>query len=213
MITDAIRFIQDGGFFMYPTLIVMLIGFAIAIERILFFIRVKSSNKALWDQVFPSIQKGDLDKALKAVKDNDTEIGRILEYGLSRNKTANHVEDVETAMEEALMEVMPRLEARTAYLASFANIATLIGLLGTVHGMIMAFAAVANADPAQKGDMLSASIAVAMNNTALGLGAAIPLLLASSYLQACTSEAIETLETATVKMMNVLRQIRGANVN
>jgi len=208
---SAIRFIQEGGFFMYPTLIIMLIGFGMAIERILFFIRIKASNKALWDEVFPAIQKGDLDKALKHVKDNETELGRILEYGLARNKTARSVEDVETAMEEALMEVMPRLEARTPYLASFANIATLIGLLGTVHGMIMAFAAVANADPAQKGDMLSASIAVAMNNTALGLGAAIPLLLASSFLQSRTAEAIETLETATVKILNVLRQVRGSN--
>ncbi|HEX5276899.1 MAG TPA: MotA/TolQ/ExbB proton channel family protein [Fluviicoccus sp.] len=207
--SSLIRFIQDGGFFMYPTLIIMLIGFAIAIERILFFIRVKASNKALWDEVFPSIQKGDLDKALKQVKDNETEIGRILEYGLTRNKTARRVEDVETAMEEALMEVMPRLEARTPYLSSFANIATLIGLLGTVHGMIMAFAAVANADPAQKGDMLSASIAVAMNNTALGLGAAIPLLLAAAYLQSRTSESIESLEMASVKLLNVFRQIRG----
>ncbi|HEX5360989.1 MAG TPA: MotA/TolQ/ExbB proton channel family protein [Fluviicoccus sp.] len=207
--SSLIRFIQDGGFFMYPTLIIMLIGFAIGIERILFFIRVKASNKALWDEVFPSIQKGDLDKALKQVKDNETEIGRILEYGLTRNKTARRVEDVETAMEEALMEVMPRLEARTPYLSSFANIATLIGLLGTVHGMIMAFAAVANADPAQKGDMLSASIAVAMNNTALGLGAAIPLLLAAAYLQSRTSESIESLEMASVKLLNVFRQIRG----
>ncbi|RZU37030.1 outer membrane transport energization protein ExbB [Fluviicoccus keumensis] len=205
----AVRFIQEGGFFMYPTLIIMLIGFGIAIERILFFIRVKSANKALWDSVFPAIQKGDLDKALKQVKDNDTEIGRILEYGLTRNKNARRVEDVETAMEEALMEVMPRLEARTPYLSSFANIATLIGLLGTVHGMIMAFAAVANADPAQKGDMLSASIAVAMNNTALGLGAAIPLLLAAAYLQSRTSESIESLEMASVKLLNVFRQIRG----
>ncbi len=208
-----IRFVQEGGIFMYPTLIIMLIGVGIAIERILFFIRIKAANKALWEAVFPAVQKGDLDKALKQVKDNDTELGRILEYGLVRNQTARRVEDIETAMEEALMEVMPRMEARTPYLSSFANIATLIGLLGTVHGMIMAFAAVAHADPAQKGDMLSASIAVAMNNTALGLGAAIPLLLASAYLQSCTSEAVETLETATVKILNVFRQIRGQQGN
>ncbi len=204
-----IRFVQEGGFFMYPTLLIMLIGMGIAIERFMFLNRAKSSNKALWEEVFPAIKKGDLPKALTQVKDNETEIGRILEYGLSRNQTSNRVEDVETAMEEALMEVLPQLEARTHYLSSFANIATLIGLLGTVHGMIMAFAAVANADPAQKGDMLSASIAVAMNNTALGLGAAIPLLLASAYLQARTGEIVESLEMTSVKLLNVLRQLRG----
>ena len=65
----------------------------------------------MWDEVYPSIQKGDTDKALKVVKDNETEIGRILEYGLTRNRSAKNVEDVETSMEEALMEVLPRLEA------------------------------------------------------------------------------------------------------
>jgi len=204
-----VSFIQDGGFFMYPTLLVMLVGIGIAIERFMALNRSKSRNKALWEEVFPAIKKGDLSKVLAQVKDNDAEIGRILEYGLSRYQTSKHVEDVETAMEEALMEVLPQLEARTHYLSSFANIATLIGLLGTVHGMIMAFAAVANADPAQKGDMLSASIAVAMNNTALGLAAAIPLLLGSSYLQALTGEIVESLEMTSVKLLNVLRQING----
>ncbi len=202
-----IRFVQEGGIFMYPTLLVMLIGIGIAIERFMFLNRAKNANKELWDGIFPLIKKGDLPKVLTQVKDSETEIGRILEYGLTRNQTSNRVEDVETAMEEALMEVLPQLEARTHYLSSFANIATLIGLLGTVHGMIMAFAAVANADPAQKGDMLSASIAVAMNNTALGLAAAIPLLLASSYLQARTGEIVESLEMTSVKLLNVLRQM------
>jgi biopolymer transport protein ExbB len=95
-------------------------------------------------------KKAILKKPLKAVKDNETEIGRILDYGLTRNRTAKNVEDVETAMEEALMEVLPRLEARTPFIATFANVATLLGLLGTVQGLITAFAAIANADPAKK---------------------------------------------------------------
>ena len=205
----AIRFIQDGGFFMYPILLIMLIGFGIAIERFMFLNRVKASNKALWEEVFPFITKGDVDKALKQVKDNDTEIGRILEYGLSRNQTARRVEDVETAMDEALMEVMPRLEARTPYVATFANIATLLGLLGTVQGLITAFEAVANADPAQKGDLLSSSISVAMNTTAFGLFVAIPLLLVYAFLQSRTGEVVESLEMASIKLLNALRQLRN----
>jgi biopolymer transport protein ExbB/TolQ len=205
----AIRFIQDGGFFMYPILLIMLIGFGIAIERFMFLNRVKASNKALWEEVFPFIKKGDVDKALKQVKDNDTEIGRILEYGLSRNQTARRVEDVETAMDEALMEVMPRLEARTPYVATFANIATLLGLLGTVQGLITAFEAVANADPAQKGDLLSSSISVAMNTTAFGLFVAIPLLLVYAFLQSRTGEVVESLEMASIKLLNALRQLRN----
>lgn len=206
---SAIKFIQDGGFFMYPILLIMFVGLGIAIERVMFLNRVKNANKALWDDVYPSIQKGDTDKALKAVKDNETEIGRILEYGLTRNRTAKNVEDVETAMEEALMEVMPRLEARTPFIATFANVATLLGLLGTVQGLITAFAAIANADPAQKGDLLSSSISVAMNTTAFGLIVAIPLLLAYAFLQSRTGEVVESLEMASIKLLNALRQIRN----
>lgn len=206
---SVIKFIQDGGFFMYPILLIMFIGLGIAIERIIFLNRVKKANKELWDSVYPSIQKGDTDKALKAVKDNETEIGRILEYGLTRNRTAKNVEDVETAMEEALMEVMPRLEARTPFIATFANVATLLGLLGTVQGLIVAFAAIANADPAQKGDLLSSSISVAMNTTAFGLVVAIPLLLFYAFLQSRTGEVVESLEMASIKLLNALRQIRN----
>lgn len=206
---SAIKFIQDGGFFMYPILLIMFIGLGIAIERIIFLNRVKKANKELWDNVFPSIQKGDTEKALKAVKDNETEIGRILEYGLTRNRNAKNVEDVETAMEEALMEVMPRLEARTPFISTFANVATLLGLLGTVQGLINAFAAIANADPAQKGDLLSSSISIAMNTTAFGLMVAIPLLLAYAFLQSRTGEVVESLEMASIKLLNALRQIRN----
>ena len=207
--TDAIRFIQDGGFFMYPILLILFIGMGIVIERVMFLNRVKNANKALWDEVYPSIQKGDTDKALKAVKDNETEIGRILDYGLTRNRTAKNVEDVETSMEEALMEVLPRLEARTPFIATFANVATLLGLLGTVQGLIVAFAAIANADPAEKGALLSSSISVAMNTTAFGLVVAIPLLLAYAFLQSRTGEVVESLEMASIKLLNALRQIRN----
>jgi biopolymer transport protein ExbB/TolQ len=206
---SAIKFIQDGGFFMYPILLIMFVGLGVAIERIMFLNRVKNANKNLWDEVYPSIQKGDTDKALKAVKDNETEIGRILDYGLTRNRNAKDVQDVETAMEEALMEVLPRLEARTPFIATFANVATLLGLLGTVQGLINAFAAIANADPAQKGDLLSSSISVAMNTTAFGLMVAIPLLLAYAFLQSRTGEVVESLEMASIKLLNALRQIRN----
>ena len=206
---SAIRFIQDGGFFMYPILLIMFVGLGMAVGRLLFLARVKKSNKALWDEVFPSIQKGDTQKALKIVKDNETEIGRILDYGLTRNQSAKNVEDVETAMEEALMEVLPRLEARTPFIATFANVATLLGLLGTVQGLIIAFAAIANADPATKGDLLSSSISVAMNTTAFGLIVAIPLLLLYALLQSRTGEVVESLEMASIKLLNALRQIRN----
>jgi biopolymer transport protein ExbB/TolQ len=111
-------------------------------------------------------------------------------------------------MEEGLMETVPRLEKRTHYLATFANIATLLGLLGTIMGLIQAFTAVANANPADKADMLSASISVAMNTTAFGLMAAIPLLLIYTVLQTKTTELVDSLEMASVKFLNILTEQR-----
>lgn len=207
MFTYAVKFIQDGGFFMYPILLVLFAGLFICVERFIFLQKAKTRSRAIWDQVYPMITKGQLKQAMDVVKDDDTAIGRMLNFGISRALTARRVEDVETAMEEGLMEVMPRLEARTHYVSTFANIATLLGLLGTVQGLIVAFAAVANADPAQKGDLLSASISVAMNTTAFGLVVAIPLLLAFSLLQTKTGEVVESLEMASIKFMNSLRQL------
>ena len=108
------------------------------------------------------------------------------------------------------METVPRLEKRTHNLATFANNATLLGLLGTIKGLIQAFTAVDNAKPPEKADMLSASISVAMNTTAFGLMAAIPLLLIYTVLQTKTTELVDSLEMASVKFLNILTERRGS---
>ncbi len=110
------------------------------------------------------------------------------------------------------MEALPRLEKRTQYLATLTNVATLLGLLGTIVGLIAAFTAVATAAPAEKASMLSSSISVAMNTTAFGLISAIPLLLLHAVLQTKTIELVDSFEMAGVKVLNVLadaNQIKG----
>ena len=99
---------------------------------------------------------------------------------------------------------MPRLEKRTPYLATLANIATLLGLLGTIIGLIAAFTAVADAAPTEKASMLSSSISVAMNTTAFGLISAIPLLLLHAILQTKTTEIVDSFDMASVKVLNSL---------
>ena len=108
------------------------------------------------------------------------------------------------AMQEAAMETVPRLEKRTPYLATLANVATLLGLLGTIIGLIAAFTAVADADPAQKATLLSQSISVAMNTTAFGLIAAIPMLLMHALLQSKTSQVVDSLDVVSVKFLNAI---------
>ena len=131
-------------------------------------------------------------------------VGRILADGVARRAHSKRRSDIEYAMEEGLLEVLPNIERRTPYLATFANIATLLGLLGTIIGLIAAFTAVANADPAEKATLLSQSISIAMNTTAFGLMAAIPLLLIHSLLQSKTSSIVESLEIAVVKALNLM---------
>jgi len=103
-----------------------------------------------------------------------------------------------------MVEVIPQLEKRTPYVALASNIATLLGLLGTIMGLIQAFTAVANANPAEKADLLSASISVAMNTTAFGLMVGIPLLVVHTILMSKTNEIVDGLEMASVKALNVI---------
>lgn len=200
------RFMQEGGFFMYPILVVLALGLAISVERFIYLNNTRKTNVRVWNQLLPLIQNGSYREAMAAASASESAAGKILAYGLSRFNSARSRDAIETAMEEGLMEQIPRLEKRTHYLATFANISTLLGLLGTVTGLIGAFAAVANADPAQKAELLSASISEAMNCTAFGLGAAIPLMLIYSYLNSKTTELVDSLEMVAVKFLNLLQE-------
>ena len=155
----------------------------------------------------PLLQKGDYLQVRHAHRKIDVPPSATFSVTVSTvHAPRRRRDDVEVAMEEGLMETVPRLEKRTHYLATFANIATLLGLLGTIMGLIQAFTAVANANPAEKADMLSASISVAMNTTAFGLMAAIPLLLIYTVLQTKTTELVDSLEMASVKFLNILTE-------
>lgn len=200
----TIRFFQEGGAFMYPIAIVLAFGAAIAIERFVYLGAVRRANRRVWNDLAPLLTQRDFAGALAYTRDSDATMSRIFTYGLERSRSSGRRDDVETAMEEGLIEVLPRLEKRTHYLGIFANVATLLGLLGTIIGLIQAFTAVASANPTEKADMLSASISVAMNTTAFGLMVAIPLLLLHALLQTKTTELIDDLEMASVKFLNLI---------
>jgi biopolymer transport protein ExbB len=135
---------------------------------------------------------------------DDSAISQLLGMGLARQGAVRRREDIEIAMEESMMEIIPQLEKRTPYVSLASSIATLLGLLGTIMGLIQAFTAVANANPAEKADLLSASISVAMNTTAFGLMVAIPLLITATVLTSKTGEIVDSLEMASVKALNVI---------
>ena len=196
-------FFSSGGLFMYPILLVFAVGVGIAIERYVTLAMVTNKNQLVWEKVQPMLSTGEFDEARKLTSEDDSTISQVLNMGLSLQGAVRRREDIEIAMEESMMEIVPRLEKRTPYVALASSIATLLGLLGTIMGLIQAFTAVANANPAEKADLLSASISVAMNTTAFGLMVAIPLLIIHAILTSKTGDIVDSLEMATVKALNV----------
>jgi biopolymer transport protein ExbB len=192
---------------MYPILLVFSVGIAIAVERYITLTLVRSKNADMWSKLEPALASGDFERAREMTSEDDSTVARLLSMGLARQGAVRRREDIEIAMEESMMEIIPQLEKRTGYVALGASIATLLGLLGTIMGLIEAFTAVANANPAEKADLLSASISVAMNTTAFGLITAIPLLVTHSVLTAKTGEIVDSLEMASVKALNVITSL------
>ncbi len=198
----VVSFFQSGGPFMIPIAIVLAVGIAIAIERYLYLSASRTRNQLAWNKLQSALKSGNLSQAMGFAEKSKAAVSRIIHYGFMRAKTSRRRDDVEIAMEEGLMEVLPKLERRTHYLATFANIATLLGLLGTIIGLIGAFTSIAEANPADKADILSANISVAMNTTAFGLMVGIPLLLVHAWLTTKTTEIVDSLEMASVKVLN-----------
>ena len=189
---------------MYPIAVVLVIGLAIAVERWLVLSTARFQNRRAFDTAMDQLRNKDYKAVVDSGASSSVPITRIVAAGIARYARSRRREDIESAMEEGVMEALPRLEKRTQYLATLANVATLLGLLGTIIGLIAAFTAVANAEPTEKASMLSSSISVAMNTTAFGLISAIPLLLLHAVLQTKTTEIVDSFEMASVKVVNTL---------
>lgn len=209
MMETIVRFFQEGGLFMYPIGLVMAVGLAIAIERFLFLTRADSANRRDYEPLLISLRAGRLKEVQEITREPKSGVAHMLAEALLRLPQSRRRADLELAMEESLLEILPAVERRTAYLSALANIATLLGLLGTIIGLIQAFAAVAGADPAEKAVLLSQSISVAMNTTAFGLIVAIPLLLAHANIQGKSLAITEMLEIAMVKFLGCLERREG----
>jgi biopolymer transport protein ExbB len=203
-------FFIKGGAFMVPILLVGAVALAIAVERYVTLTRLVVSNRKAWNEIEPLLSSSDFDAAREKAGKSETAIGRLLSVGLARLGAVRRMDDIEKALRANLMELIPHLEKRTHYLATFANLATLLGLLGTVSGLIHAFTAVATANPAEKANLLAGSISEAMNCTAFGLIVAVPLLFVHAFLQSKTSQLISSLETGAVKFLTIVADRQSA---
>ncbi len=211
MIQSIIKFIEAGGFWVLPILFVGAVGIGITIERYIKLQRAESANRKMWDKLQPVLQKGDFDAAREMTSSDKSYISQLLMVGFERQGVVRRREDFEIAMDEVMMSIVPQLEKRTPYTALFANLATLMGLLGTILGLISAFAAVAHAAPSEKSALLSASISEAMSCTAIGLIVAIPMLSANLFLNLKAGTIIDSLEMASLKTVNVISAFAAKN--
>jgi len=197
---------KAGGIFMYGILFVLAIGTAIALERgLTLFIRGRLEARAVWKKVKGLIEGDQLEEAFQLCQNIKAPLGKVWASGLHEalNPEASERE-IEGSIEETLLEVLPLLEKRVHYLFTLSNASTLLGLLGTVVGLIRSFSAISLADPAQKSALLANGISLALNNTAFGLLVAILLMLIYSFMQARSAKLGDELDEFSVRLAHLL---------
>lgn len=198
---------EHGGIWMYPILLVQIASIAIMAERIYtLFLKNKMNQKAFASQFETMIRKGKVEEAVDTAKlqQATNPVAKAIVAGGQAAANFGGREEIQGRMDEVLLEENSRLERRTAFLTMFGNVATLLGLLGTITGMIKSFAAVSMASPAEKATILSNGISEAMNCTAYGLIVAIPALVAYAILQNRANHLVEDLNQGALKVFNWL---------
>ena len=190
MFDSIISAFNNGGGFMYAILGVLIVNVAIIVERFIFIsVKNRIDTTACVNKMIELLQRGNVADAIRICNSSQAALPQITRAGLEEyGKSAT---DIQNALELAAMSEIPKLEKRTQYLSMFANTATLLGLLGTIFGLISSFDAVATAAASEKATLLSQGIAIAMNTTAFGLIAAIPALIGHSYIQEKTNELVD----------------------
>jgi biopolymer transport protein ExbB/TolQ len=206
------KFLEEGGTFMYFNLATSIIVLSMIIDRLIFFLVKSSVNaRAFLENIRKLVLAGNLDRAVKLCSATTAPVAQVAKAGLQRFHRGEIA--VAQAIEESLVDVTPLLKKRIQILWSLANIATLIGLLGTVVGLIRAFGAVAAAKPEERSNMLAKGISEALNNTAMGLGIAVTCIIAHAILGSMSKRQAADLEAFSLKLENLLAEsAAGAGV-
>ncbi|HIN86304.1 MAG TPA: MotA/TolQ/ExbB proton channel family protein, partial [Myxococcales bacterium] len=183
---------------------VSIIGFGVMIERFIFlFFKYNLNASAFMAQIQKLVIANNIDRAIKLCNAAPSAaLAKVIKAGLTR---ANKSEiEIQNAIEEATLDVIPQIQKRTNSLAAIANVATLIGLLGTIFGMIGAFASLEEAAADKRQEALGKNISTAMYTTAFGLIVAVPCLSAHIFLTNVTKKIIDEIDQYSVKLENLL---------
>ena len=203
MLSWIAKVFREGDIGMYPIAVVGVFAIVVMVDRIRYLFFTANFDKDGFVQGMKKyILQGNLQRALTYVGSMDHPLARIIKAGLLKVKGTD--EEVQAAIDEEALRELPKIERRTGYLAMLGNVATLVGLLGTITGLIKSFGAVAQADPAEKSAMLAKGISEAMNCTAFGLVVAIPALIAFSLLQGRTQKLVDDINETSVTVLNLI---------
>lgn len=202
-----LRFYVQGGWVMHFILFALIMGIVLIAERVR-VIRFKNriDSDAFVSQIIQLIKNGNVNQAVEYCTRSQAALPRIVKAGLLELNGSE--KDIQNAIEVAAMVELPKLEKRTSYLAMIANVTTLLGLLGTIFGLIMAFATVAHADAADKSALLTAGISVAMNTTAFGIIAALPCMIGYTYLTEQANELIDEINENVARLYRYMTAAR-----
>lgn len=196
------KFMDDGGVFMWIILAMWVFGLVIAAERIKSLFKFDIDGASLMNEVKKDVLTNEVQNAIQSCSTNKSLLASVLRNGLKRaNQTKEQIQD---ALESSMLEAIPHAEKRLGYLALIANVSTLVGLLGTIYGLIQSFAAVASADAASKAELLALGISKAMNTTAFGLISAISIMVIHQILTTKSEKIVSDLEHYSVKLVDLL---------
>ncbi len=202
-LTDVGQFIVDGGTAGIIIIVGGLVAAGIAIERVIRIRQYSVDSRAFMAKLKKYILSDNIDRAISLCNSKPGALlPKVLKAGLTRAKDSE--EEIQNAIDEATLEVLPKLEARSLYLPVLANLATLLGLFGTIVGLIMAFKGGDAVDAVQRQAFLQKAIALAMNSTALGIMVAMPALLVNALLQSRINTIISDVDQYSVKLINLL---------
>ena len=199
IMNDMANFISKGGMIVIPILLCSVVAFAIFVERLIYFARMRSRGQGLAQSIIKLLSQGQDTKACQMAKQSNSPMGRVLSSALEVKDQDREV--LETVMVNATEEEVRDLSSYIQTLATIGNIAPLLGLLGTVIGMIKAFMVIQEMGGKVNSAVLAGGIWEAMLTTAFGLAVALPTMVAHSYLVARVDRYEARLQGGTVEFM------------
>ena len=203
------EFMQKGGPIMWPILLCSVIAFAIVIERLIRLRQEQIDTKAFMEQISRSLKRNKIMEALDLCDRTGGPVANILKAGILKHDRPRN--EMREAIEDASIHEVPRLEKNLPVLSTVAQVAPLLGLLGTVTGLVKAFQVIESKatllNPVNPGD-LAGGIWEALLATTFGLCVAIPTYVAYNYLVSRVDGFVLDMERSATDLMNILGEKR-----